>query len=335
MSRTLATLATLFVLGASVETVRAQSTPAGPETPASSYTGPIIDMHLHSYTAGDFWGPAPNPATGQPSVGSAQEHMERSIAIMRQYNVVLGAVSGDAKASVDAWYSLAPDLVLRGISMGDPAAFLDLETFRSLVEAGELEVLGEVGAQYAGFSPSDPAYAPYWAIAQEHGVPVGIHTGQSFPGTPYRCCPEFRLRLGDPLLLEDMLVEFPDLEVYMMHAGGGGPFSENALMMMAMYPQVYVDVGVLSWMPGMGQWLEPFLRAAQQGRMLDRVMFGSDQMVWPEAIGMAVERIDGYDFLSVEEKADIFYNNAARFLRLSEETIARHHAMVGQVERGR
>jgi hypothetical protein len=49
---------------------------------------------------------------------------------------------------------------------------------------------------------------------------------------------------------------------------------------------------------------------------------------------LAVERINAYDFLSLEEKADIFYNNAARFLRLSEETIARHHATASQAGGG-
>ncbi len=56
-----------------------------------------------------------------------------------------------------------------------------------------------------------------------------------------------------------------------------------------------------------------------------RIMFGSDQMVWPEAISMAIESIETADFLNEEQKRDIFYNNAARFLRLSEEDIARHH----------
>jgi uncharacterized protein len=184
-------------------------------------------------------------------------------------------------------------------------------------------------------SPSDPAYAPYWAIAEELGIPVAIHTGASVPGMPYRGRPAFRLRYGNPLLLEDMLVEFPDLKVYMMHAGGAGPYSEYGLMMMNMYPQLHVDLGVLSWMPGLEGVLETFLRRAQQMRMLDRVMFGSDQMVWPEAIGLAVERINGFDFLTLEEKADIFYNNAARFLGLSEETIERHHAITNPGEAGR
>lgn len=59
--------------------------------------------------------------------------------------------------------------------------------------------------------------------------------------------------------------------------------------------------------------------------MLDRVMFGSDQMIWPEAIGISVEAVQDLDFLTVEEKAAVFYDNAARFLRLSDEEISRHH----------
>jgi uncharacterized protein len=310
----------------------AQTENAGPQTPARSYTGPIIDVHLHSYAADDYWGGAPNPATGQPAPATAREHLERSIEVMRQNNVVLGVTSGDALASAAAWREFAPDMVLRGLSMGDPEDFVTPEALRGLVERGEVEVLGEVGAQYVGLSPSDPAYSPYWAVAQDHGIPVAIHTGASFPGMPYRGRPAFRLRYGNPLLLEDMLVEFPDLKVYMMHAGGAGPYSEYALMMMSMYPQLHADVGVLSWMPGMEGVLETFLRQAQQMRMLNRVMFGSDQMVWPEAIGLAVERINAFGFLSVEEKADIFYNNAARFLGLSEEAIARHHVIASGAE---
>ncbi len=54
-------------------------------------------------------------------------------------------------------------------------------------------------------------------------------------------------------------------------------------------------------------------------------MWGSDQMVWPRAIDVAIEALESAPFLSAEQKRDIFYNNAARFLRLSEEEIAKHH----------
>jgi predicted TIM-barrel fold metal-dependent hydrolase len=54
-------------------------------------------------------------------------------------------------------------------------------------------------------------------------------------------------------------------------------------------------------------------------------MFGSDQMRWPEAIALAIDRVNGLDLLTVGEKQDIFYDNAARFLGLNAAEIARHH----------
>ena len=56
-----------------------------------------------------------------------------------------------------------------------------------------------------------------------------------------------------------------------------------------------------------------------------RIMFGSDQMIWPGVIAPSVKVIEDAPFLSQAQKRDILYNNAARFLRLSEETIAAHH----------
>jgi hypothetical protein len=120
-----------------------------------------------------------------------------------------------------------------------------------------------------------------------------------------------------------MLVKYPTLKVYVMHAGGF--FPQNALMLMTMYPHIYVDIGALSWTPIAGDLLEPFLTEVKRRRMLDRVMFGSDQMRWPEAIALAIDRVNRLDFLTVEEKEHIFYDNAAKFLGLSAEDIARHH----------
>ena len=59
--------------------------------------------------------------------------------------------------------------------------------------------------------------------------------------------------------------------------------------------------------------------------MLYRVLFGSDQMVWPHGIEMSLEQLESFDFLTQDEKRDILYNNAARFLGLSDEQIAAHH----------
>jgi predicted TIM-barrel fold metal-dependent hydrolase len=59
----------------------------------------------------------------------------------------------------------------------------------------------------------------------------------------------------------------------------------------------------------------------------DRILFGSDQMIWPGVIEPSIKAIEDAPFLTAAQKRDILYNNAARFLRLSKEEIARHHRM--------
>jgi predicted TIM-barrel fold metal-dependent hydrolase len=260
-----------------------------PAQGTAPYRGPIIDVHLHAETTERLTPSAPNPATGQMSPATGDEHMARSLAIMEERNVVLGMVSGPTVADVERWDEAAPDRILKGISVDDPSTFMKPEELDRLFREKRLDAFGEVAAQYAGYSPSDPAFDPYWAIAAKHGVPVGIHTGGAPPGTPYTCCPKFRLKLG------------------------------------TMYRHVYVDISTLTWTPIAGDLLEPFLQEAKRRRMLDRVMFGSDQMRWPEAIALAIDRVNRLGFLTLEEKQDIFYDNAATFLGLSAEEVARHH----------
>jgi hypothetical protein len=290
---------------------------------SGAYRGPIIDVHVHAHTDQSLAQPGPNPATGEMSPTTGQEHMTRSLQIMTERHVVLGIVSGPSVASVEPWEAVAPDRVMTSISVDDPSALMKPEDLDRLFREKKLDALGEQAPQYHGYSPSDAVFDAYWEVAVKHGVPVGIHTGGAPPRTPYTCCPNFRLRLNDPLLLEDVLVKYPKLKVYVMHAGGF--FMQNALMLMTMYPHIYVDIGALSWTPIAGDMLEPFLHEARRRRLLDRVMFGSDQMRWPEAIALAIDRVNRLDFLTVQEKQDIFYDNAAKFLGLSAEEIARHH----------
>ena len=55
------------------------------------------------------------------------------------------------------------------------------------------------------------------------------------------------------------------------------------------------------------------------------MMFGSDQMVWPGVIEPAIHAIETAPFLNEEQKRDVLYHNAARFLRLPASEIDRHH----------
>lgn len=303
---------------------------------ASRYNGPIIDVHLHAYLPDEYHGAStPNPVTGEVPVSrTAEEHMRATLAEMERLNVVLGLVGGPLEA-LERWREAAPGRILAGAEFGRPGVDdsgrpISVDTLRSLYRSGRLQVMGEITAQYEGLSPSDPALDPYFALAEELNIPVGIHTGSSFPGTPYSGSPNFRVALGNPLLLEDLLVSHPDLRVFIMH--GGLPWQREAVALMQMYPQVYMDVAVVNWIggPRAVPRFHAFLRDMIAEGLGKRIMFGTDQMRWPEAIEMAIESVKSADFLTAEQVADIFYHNAARFLELNEHQIAGHHSITGQ-----
>jgi len=102
-----------------------------------------------------------------------------------------------------------------------------------------------------------------------------------------------------------------------MHAGE--VFYEHALRLMLQYSQLYSDLGVVLWVHEQPMdYAEQFLRKAKKYGLIDRVMFGSDQMVWPHAIEKSINQLNSYDFLTAADKKKIFYENAVRFLKLEE-----------------
>jgi predicted TIM-barrel fold metal-dependent hydrolase len=183
-------------------------------------------------------------------------------------------------------------------------------------------MLGELGLQYRGVRPSDVSMDPYFKLAETLDIPVGIHTGLGDAGTPYNCCPKFRTSLGNPQLIEDVLVRYPKLRVSLMHAGY--PYLAETKALLYVYPQVYVDIGVLDWALPRVEF-HSYLKALVDAGFAKRIMFGSDQMVWPEAIGQAIDGVESVPFLTPEQKRDIFYNNAATFLRLEKQAVDQHH----------
>ena len=277
---------------------------------------PIIDIHMHAFPAESMGGTnVPNPATGKPS-GAAddEELMQATLLEMHRYNIVKAVISGPLEV-VYRWKSEEPDRIIGGVHFDDVTSLPDLKKLQQEFMSGRLGVLGELVAQYVGLSLSDSLFEPYLTLAEELDIPVGVHSGLGPAGTPYTCCPEFRVTYGNPILLEEVLVRHPKLRLYIMH--GGWPYLEETKAIMSVYPQVYADLAVINWIIPREEFHEYF-RALIRAGFEKRLMFGSDQMVWPEAIGLAIDGIESAAFLSPEQKRDIFYNNAVRFLKLKE-----------------
>ena len=196
--------------------------------------------------------------------------------------------------------------------------------FAALKKAGNVAVIGEIGTQYVGVSSDSPKLEPLWTAAETLDLPVSIHIGPGPPGTPYLPGMGYRARMSSPLLLEDALVRHPKLRLNLMHAGF--PMLDDTLALLYAHPQVYLDVGVIVYTQPRPAFYR-YLQALVDAGFGKRIMFGSDQMIWPEAIERSIAVIEQAPFLSADQKRDIFYNNAARFLRLDPKTIAHHHSM--------
>lgn len=244
---------------------------------------PIIDMHLHAFpvnsdnTDEPFWLPA-----GLQRARSQAELVQRTLGELERYNIVKAATSGPLDV-VHAWKAEAPGRIIASISFSRGNA-VSVDELREEYRTGRLEALGELTAQLAGLSPSDPFYEPYLALAEELDIPVGIHTGLPPPGIAYGAMPKTRAAFGSPLLLEDALVRHPKLRVYIMHAGY--PFLADTIAFLHAHPHVYVDLAEINWIIPQEEFHE-YLRRLVQAGFGNRLMFGSDQMWWPEAIGRA------------------------------------------------
>jgi uncharacterized protein len=307
---------------------------------------PIIDMHLHAYAA-DHNGPPPlglciplyahlrpldpgrelfTPASREPQCADPiwspmtdEEVMEQTIEVVERLNIV-GVLSG-APEKVRRWYEAAPHRFIPAVAFELGPDAPSPEDLGRLFEAGPFAVLGEVTNQYLGIAPDDERMAPYWTIAEELDIPVAIHMGEGPPGVAY-LIPTYRARLSSPFLLEEVLLRHPRLRVAVMHYGS--PLIDEMISMLGAHPQLYVDIGGIQWAYSRDYFYEQLRKLINAG-FGNRVMFGSDQMVWPGVIEPSIAIIEEAPFLSEEQKRDIFYNNAARFLRLSEEEISRHH----------
>lgn len=312
-------------------TVNAQSKPTDSLKSAGQISQPIIDMHVHVYSPASFGSSNDFNSDGVILKGSknSEDHLKEIIAEFEKNNVVLAYASGDFEI-IDIlnrkypgkFYPSAEIWPTREL-LNDPVYIAEL---KKRLKNKEILGIGEVLNFYTGIAPNDPVMDTIYKIAIEFDVPVCLHfapgpTGVQTWGGFFT---QARYRNSNPLLMEDVLVKFPQLRVNIMHSGVPA-FTEETFAMFHMFPNVYADIGFLPvWSNYMRASLKQFLLKAVEYDFTDRIMFGSDEMRWPSAIEKSLDFIRNAAYLTDQQKQDILYNNAARFLKLSETTITNH-----------
>ena len=119
------------------------------------------------------------------------------------------------------------------------------------------------------FFPNDPIAYPLYEVFAAARLPVIFHTGHSGIGTGLRGGGGIRLKYGNPLPIDDVAVDFPDMPIVMAHPSF--PWQDEAISICLHKPQVYIDLS--GWSP---KYFSPTLVQYANTRLKEKVMFGSD-----------------------------------------------------------
>jgi predicted TIM-barrel fold metal-dependent hydrolase len=154
---------------------------------------------------------------------------------------------------------------------------------------------------YNHFYPNERRLYPMYAIAQEEQLPILVHTGSSvFKGT--------KIKYADPIFLDEVATDFPDLVLLMAH-GGRGIWYDRAFFLSRLHPYLYLEISglppknLLNYFPDMEN-------------NIDKFVYGSD---WP-AVQTIASNIDAIKKLPLKEASvkKILYENAAKILGLAQ-----------------
>ena len=164
------------------------------------------------------------------------------------------------------------------------------------------------------FYPNDrKAYSLYEVIA-EAGLPAIFHTGHSGIGTGMRGGGGVHLKYSNPMYLDDVAVDFPDMPIIMAHPSF--PWQDEALSVCLHKPQVYIDLS--GWSP---KYFPPQLIQYANTLLKHKVLFGSDYpLITPDRWLADFAKID----IRPEVRPLILKENAVRLLGLAKDQVETH-----------
>ena len=157
-----------------------------------------------------------------------------------------------------------------------------------------------------GFYPNDRMAYPLYEVIASRGLVALFHTGQTGAGAGTRGGGGIRLKYANPLYLDDVAVDFPDLDIILAHPSF--PWQDEALSVATHKPRVYIDLS--GWSP---KYFPPLLVRYANTLLREKVLFGSDfPAITPDRWIKDFEDLD----IKPEVRPLIMKENAARLLGL-------------------
>ena len=178
---------------------------------------------------------------------------------------------------------------------------------RRLVESGRVRGL-KLHPPLQQFVPSDSVAYPLYEVFAEARLPVLFHTGHSGIGTGMPGGGGIRLKYGNPLPIDDVAVDFPEMPIIMAHPSF--PWQDEAISICLHKPTVYIDLS--GWSP---RYFPPTLVQYANTLLKHKVLFGSDYpLITPD------RWLSDFDAISIRDEVRplILKDNAVRLLGLAD-----------------
>lgn len=157
-----------------------------------------------------------------------------------------------------------------------------------------------------GFFANDRMAYPLYEVLQDEGCIALFHTGQTGVGSGMPGGNGMRLKYSNPMYMDDVAVDFPDLGIILAHPSF--PWQEEALAVAQHKPNVHIDLS--GWSP---KYFPEILIRYANSMLKKKMLFGSDwPMISPEKWLGAFDKAP----FRQEVREDILKNNAARLLGL-------------------
>ena len=157
-----------------------------------------------------------------------------------------------------------------------------------------------------GFAPNDMAFYPLWEQIESLGVPALFHTGQTGIGAGLPGGRGIKLRLSDPMLVDDVAADFPGLTLILAHPSV--PWVASSISIATHKANAYIDLS--GWSP---KYFPADLVRAANSYLQDKVLFGTDYpLLTPERW---LKDFDALDFKPAA-RAKILKDNAVKVLGL-------------------
>ncbi|SFL50097.1 hypothetical protein SAMN04487950_4010 [Halogranum rubrum] len=158
-----------------------------------------------------------------------------------------------------------------------------------------------------GFDPSAPEHDELWSTIEDLGVPVVFHGGNSTLGAGSPGGRGLKIKYGNPMLIDDVAAEHPDLQILIAHPAF--PWEKQQLAICQQKGNVYMDLS--GWLP---KYIDEQVLHYAGTVLKDKVMFGTDYpMIRPEKW---LDQFEEYTDFSDEVERKILWENAETFFGL-------------------